>query len=285
MLFTAKPEVITAYERVVFRDFSLDYWKSIKSWSLWTQGRKRYWRRSWQWCRRRGSDVIEEFLVWQPALARVHTSEGFEPRKVIEVKEEDGYEENVKEDFAVVANDKDDGKVWNLCGKFLVQWWVFQCSRGRWRLFFDDEELIFNCGNFIISVKCSVLISFFHFRFTLISNEFKEEADDKNGDDKEDKGMKTNSCEFDNVNLTIGRGLVVGSEEIKEQFLARTSKECKNWCLEELWRHCHDKHVCYVKKNYWNCDSDSLTHYGFRWSRTGQFRHKIKVFHESWLSS
>ena len=40
---------------------------------------------------------------------------------------------------------------------------------------------------------------FFHFRFTLISNEFKEEADDKNGDDKEDKGMKTNFYEFDNV--------------------------------------------------------------------------------------
>ena len=26
-------------------------------------------------------------------------------------KEDDGYEENVKEDFAVAANDKDDGKV------------------------------------------------------------------------------------------------------------------------------------------------------------------------------
>ena len=41
----------------------------------------------------------------------MHTSEGFEPRKVIEVKEEDGYEENVKEVFAVAASDKDDGKV------------------------------------------------------------------------------------------------------------------------------------------------------------------------------
>ena len=41
----------------------------------------------------------------------MHTSEGFEPRKVFKVKEEDGYEENVKEDFVVVANDKDDGKV------------------------------------------------------------------------------------------------------------------------------------------------------------------------------
>ena len=46
----------------------------------------------------------------------------------------------------------------------------------------------------------------------MISNEFKEEADDKNGGDKEDKGMKTNSCEFDNVNLTTGKGPVVGSE-------------------------------------------------------------------------
>ena len=49
--------------------------------------------------RRRGSDVIEEFLVWRPAPAREHSSEGFDPRKVIEVKEEDGYEENVEEDF------------------------------------------------------------------------------------------------------------------------------------------------------------------------------------------
>ena len=58
---------------------------------------------------------------------------------------------------------------------------------GKKEVIFDDEELIFNCGNFLISVKCSVLISFFHFRFTLISNEFKEEADDKNGEDKEDQ--------------------------------------------------------------------------------------------------
>ena len=57
------------------------------------------------------TDEIEEFLVWQPAPAREHSSEGFEPRKVIEVKEEDGYEENVKEDFVVAVNDKDDGKV------------------------------------------------------------------------------------------------------------------------------------------------------------------------------
>ena len=45
------------------------------------------------------TDEIEEFLVWRPAPAREHSSEGFEPRKVIEVKEEDGYEENVEEDF------------------------------------------------------------------------------------------------------------------------------------------------------------------------------------------
>ena len=44
----------------------------------------------------------------------------------------------------------------------------------------------------------------------VISNEFKEEADDKNGDDKNDKGMKTNFYEFDNVNLTIGKGPIVG---------------------------------------------------------------------------
>ena len=108
----------------------------------------RRWRRSWRWeGRRRGSDVIEEFLVWQPAPAREHSSEGFDTRKVIEVKEEDGYEENVKEDFAVAASDKDDGKVWNLCWKFLVQWWVFQCSRGRWRLFFDEDWIY--CGNIL----------------------------------------------------------------------------------------------------------------------------------------
>ena len=58
--------------------------------------------------RKRGSDVIEEFLVWRPAPAREHSSEGFELRKVIEVKEEDGYEENFEEDFDVAANDEDD---------------------------------------------------------------------------------------------------------------------------------------------------------------------------------
>ena len=122
----------------------------------------RRWRRSWRWeGRRRGSDVIEEFLVWQPAPAREHSSEGFEPRKVIEAKEEDGYEENVEEDFAVAANDEDDGKVWNLSGKFLVQWWVFKCSRGRWRLFLTTKNWFLIVGIFIISVKCSVLISFF----------------------------------------------------------------------------------------------------------------------------
>ena len=35
-------------------------------------------------------------LVWRPAPAREHSSEGFEPRKVIEVKEEDD-EENAIE--------------------------------------------------------------------------------------------------------------------------------------------------------------------------------------------
>ena len=34
----------------------------------------------------------------------MHSSEGFEPRRVIEVKEENGYEENVEEDF----DDEDD---------------------------------------------------------------------------------------------------------------------------------------------------------------------------------
>ena len=69
------------------------------------------------------TDVIEEFLDWQPASARMHSNEGFEVSvlngieapvkdgKVVEVKEEDGYEENVKEVFAVAASDKDDGKV------------------------------------------------------------------------------------------------------------------------------------------------------------------------------
>ena len=61
----------------------------------------------------------------------------------------------------------------------------------------------------------------------MISN-FKEEADDKDGGDKEDEVIKINSGEIDDVNLTTGKGPVVGSEEIKEQFLARTSKECKN---------------------------------------------------------
>ena len=66
---------------------------------------------------------------------------------------------------------------------------------------------------------------FFHFRFTLIVWEFKEVADEKNGDDNEDEEMRLISV--NNVNQTIGKGPIVGSEEIKEQILARTSRECK----------------------------------------------------------
>ena len=36
--------------------------------------------------RRRGSDVIEEFLVWQPAPTREHSSERFEPGKLFKSK-------------------------------------------------------------------------------------------------------------------------------------------------------------------------------------------------------
>ena len=73
---------------------------------------------------------------------------------------------------------------------------------------------------------------FFHFRFTLIVWEFKEVADEKkNGDDNEDEEMRLISV--NNVNQTIGKGPIVGSEEIKEQFSARTCRECK-LCLEEL---------------------------------------------------
>ena len=42
-----------------------------------------------------------------------------------------------------------------------------------------------NCGNFLISVKMFCFNFFFHFRFTLIFNESKEEVYDKNGDDEE----------------------------------------------------------------------------------------------------
>ena len=45
----------------------------------------------------------------------------------------------------------------------------------------------------------------------MISN-FKEEADDKDGGDKEDEVIKINSGEIDDVNLTTGKGPVVGSE-------------------------------------------------------------------------
>ena len=82
---------------------------------------------------------------------------------------------------------------------------------GKKEVIFDDEELIFNCGNFLISVKCSVLISFFISDLFLISN-FKEEADDKDGGDKEDEVIKINSGEIDDVNLTTGKGPGVGSE-------------------------------------------------------------------------
>ena len=57
---------------------------------------------------------IEEFLVRRPAKARKLSSEGLEPRKVNEAKEEDGYEENVEEDVAVTANDEDVWKVFEI---------------------------------------------------------------------------------------------------------------------------------------------------------------------------
>ena len=41
---------------------------------------------------------------------------------------------------------------------------VFEYEVGEEGGYFDDEELIFNCGNCLISVKCSVLISFFLFQ-------------------------------------------------------------------------------------------------------------------------
>ena len=50
-------------------------------------------------------------------------------------------------------------------GNFIGSRMVFECVVEEEGGYFDDEELIFNCGNCRISVKCSVLISFFHFRF------------------------------------------------------------------------------------------------------------------------
>ena len=48
---------------------------------------------------------------------------------------------------------------------------------------------------------------------------FKEEADDKDGGDKEDEVIKTNSDEIDDVNLTTSKGPEVGSkgEETDEE--------------------------------------------------------------------
>ena len=81
---------------------------------------------------------------------------------------------------------------------------------GKKEVIFDDEELIFNCGNFLISVKCSVLISFFFISDLFLISNFKEEADDKDGGDKEDEVIKINSGEIDNVNLTSGKSPGVG---------------------------------------------------------------------------
>ena len=58
------------------------------------------------------TDEIEEFLVWRPAPAREHSSEGFEVGKVIKAIEAEIEDEtDVEEDVAVAANDEDDGKV------------------------------------------------------------------------------------------------------------------------------------------------------------------------------
>ena len=58
------------------------------------------------------TDEIEEFLVWRPAPAREHSSEGFEVGKVIKAIEAEIEDEtDVEEDVAVAANDEDNGKV------------------------------------------------------------------------------------------------------------------------------------------------------------------------------
>ena len=77
----------------------------------------------------------------------MHTSEGFEPRKVIEVKEEDGYEENVKEVFAVAASDKDDGKVWNL-------WWKFWPIDGFLSVVGEGGGYFLTTTEFIVEIFC-----------------------------------------------------------------------------------------------------------------------------------
>ena len=62
--------------------------------------------------RQEETDEIEEFLVWRPAPAREHSSEGFEVGKVIKAIEAEIEDEtDVEEDVAVAANDEDDGKV------------------------------------------------------------------------------------------------------------------------------------------------------------------------------
>ena len=67
---------------------------------------------------------------------------------------------------------------------------------GKKEVIFDDEELIFNCGNFLISVKMFCFNFFSISDLFLISN-FKEEADDKDGGDKVEEVIKINSGEID----------------------------------------------------------------------------------------
>ena len=88
---------------------------------------------------------------------------------------------------------------------------------GKKEVIFDDEELIFNCGNFLISVKCSVLISSFIPDLFLISN-FKEEADNKDGGAKEDEVIEYNSGEIDITwQPAKARELVKNGEETDEE--------------------------------------------------------------------
>ena len=112
--FTSKLEVITEYEPVILGIFLYDYCKSKKRLIVAEHKEEKDIEEEeaeMDEGRRRGSGVIEEFLVRRPAKARKLSSEGLKPRKVNEAKEEDGYEENVEEDVAVAANDEDDGKV------------------------------------------------------------------------------------------------------------------------------------------------------------------------------
>ena len=81
-----------------------------------------------------------------------------------------------------------------MMGKFEVCVGNFWSNDGFFSVIGEGGGYFLTTTEFIVEIFCSLKMFcfnfFFHFRFTLIVWEFKEVADEKNGDDNEDEDMR-----------------------------------------------------------------------------------------------